>query len=138
MNEQTWTPLTGFKHLVIRLFVRGIITIPILAFVIWLISFPLTYLPVSIAIIALMAVLLLPIGLSVGHIMSLNVKEISGMFGIPVAVVVVLFTLAVVYNAAYIARMFVTNPDWQFGICNLAIAIWATLWSVKKTWWDEL
>lgn len=138
MSDRTWTPLIGLRRALLRVAIRVPFAIVGWALFLWLAAPVLNFLVASLAIFAMIAIVMLAPGTAIGHGLSRGATEAAGMVGLSVAFIVIAGAWVSVWVGMEIATAIRPINDWQLGFAQLATGLWASLWAVKATVFDEL
>lgn len=137
MNADEWTPMIGLRRALVALLWRSVIWLVIWAGLVWLCTPALNLVPVHWAWFGLLAVILAAPGMVLGHGLSKNLTERAG-FGSPlVTALAAIFVWAVIFGGVEIAAQLRPLDDWRITFTGLATSLFATLWIVKATLFDE-
>jgi len=131
MSDHSWTPMIGLRCAVTTVAIRLPIAVVGWALCLWLAAPVLNFLTMSLAIFAMIVIVMLAPGAAIGHGLSRGVTDAAGMVGLTVAFIVVAGVWLSVWIGMEIATMLRPIGDWQLGFAQMATGTWASLWAIK-------
>ncbi len=137
MCEEEWTPMVGLRRAFSRMVIRSAIALVVWTVVLWFITPVLNVLEGHWMFFGIVTVAMVPPGVTIGHGLARKMEEITGMTGLPVAAMAIVFGWAIAVLAVVIAHSVRPIGDWQHGYVTVATGMSATLWVIKATMLDS-
>lgn len=137
MGGDDWTPLIGLRRSVVSLLWRSLVCLPLWGVLIWLCAPAINLVPMHWAWFGILGLLVATPGVALGHQLSKGLTEDAGFVSPVLTLLAAAFAWAVIIGGVEIVDVWRPLVDWRGPFIEIATGLFATLWVVKATLFDE-